>query len=126
MDLRRRLRERWARRSFLLVLAISAMPMGCHKGSARLSGHWRGISSEGSTRSADVLTNAFAAKMQLDVSGDIVTVTTPGGKESSHYRVVREDATTTVIASEGEAGADQETFTLVDAKTLKWTVVPGK
>jgi hypothetical protein len=118
MDLRRP--------SFLLVLAVSATLTGCHKGSARLSGHWRGVSSEGSTGSADVYANAFAAKMQLDVSGDIVTITTPGGKESSHYKVLREDATTTVIAAEGDAGTDQETFTLVDPKTLKWTVVPGK
>jgi hypothetical protein len=113
-----------------MLLSLGALSLailgGCHKGSARLAGHWRGVSSEGSSGSADVTAKAFAGKMQIDVTGDVVTVTTPAGKETGHYRVVSEDATTTVIATEGDSGAEQETFTLVDGKTLKWTVVPGK
>jgi hypothetical protein len=84
------------------------------------------VSAEGATGSAEATANSFAGKMQIDVSGDIVTVTTPGGKESGHYRVVREDPTTTVIATDADGAAEQETFTLVDAKTLKWNVVPGR
>jgi hypothetical protein len=104
------------------ILALAS----CHKGSSRLAGHWRGIRTEGTTGAAQGAGDAFAGKMQIDVAGDIVTVTTGTGKESGHYKVVREDSTTTVIATEAEGGSEQETFTLVDPKTLKWSVVPGK
>jgi hypothetical protein len=107
----------------LLVLAASG---GCSKGSARLAGHWRGVRAEGATGAAEAAADAFVGKMEIDVSGDIVTVTTPSGKETGHYRVVSEDKTTTIITTDTDGGADPQNFTLIDAKTLRWAVVPGK
>jgi hypothetical protein len=115
--------RRFAAYSFLLLLPLEA---GCSKGSSRLAGHWRGVRTEGTTGPAATAADAFAGKMEIDVTGDVVTVTTPSGKETGHYKVVSEDKTTTVITTDAEAGADPQTFTLVDAKTLKWSVVPGK
>jgi hypothetical protein len=64
--------------------------------------------------------------MQLDIAGDEVTVTSPAGTERGHYKVVREDATTTVIARDAKGGVDEETLTLVDPRTLKWNVSAGQ
>jgi hypothetical protein len=107
----------------LLLLATMA---ACSKGSSRLAGHWRGVRAEGDTGATGTAADAFAGKMEIDVTGDVVTVTTSAGKETGHYKVVSEDKTTTVITTDADGGADPQTFTLVDPKTLKWAVVPGK
>jgi hypothetical protein len=110
---------------FGLALLLAAAS-GCSKGSSRLAGHWRGVRAEGATGPSETAADAFAGKMEIDVTGDVVTVTTPAGKETGHYRVLSEDKTTTIISTDADGGADPQTFTLVDAKTLKWAVVPGK
>ena len=106
---------------FSLVLV-----MGCSHGSARLAGHWRGVRAEGITPSADDAANGFAGKMQLDVSGDVMTVTTGADKQSVHYKVVSEDKTTTVIATDKDGPTEPQTFTFVDEKTIRWQVIAGK
>jgi len=111
----------------LFVLALSlAGAEACAKGSSRLAGHWRGVRTEGVTGAAESAADSFAGKMQIDVTGDVVTVTTPDGKETGHYKVVSEDKTTTVITTDADGGTPPETFVLVDPKTLKWSVVTGK
>jgi hypothetical protein len=110
----------------VFVALLLTMTQGCSKGSARLAGHWRGIRAEGTTGPADTAANAYAGRMQIDVSGDVVTVTSPAGKETGHYKVVSEDKSTTVITTGPDGGAGSETFTLVDAKTLSWSVAAGK
>jgi hypothetical protein len=100
--------------------------LGCNHGSTRLAGHWRGVRAEGIPPSADDAANAFAGKMQLDVSGDTITVTTTAGKQSDHYKVVSEDKTTTVIATDKDGPGEPQTFTFVDDKTIRWQVIVGK
>lgn len=100
--------------------------VACNHGSTRLAGHWRGVRAEGVPPSADDAANAFAGKMQIDVSGDTITVTTLAGKQSDHYKVVSEDKTTTVIATDKDGPAEPQTFTFVDDKTIRWQVIVGK
>jgi hypothetical protein len=117
------------RASWLILGSLASLLLlasGCGKGSSRLAGHWRGVRSEGVPGAAGNAADAFAGKMQIDVTGDVVTVTTPDGKETGHYKVVSEDKTTTVITLDSDAGSPPETFTLVDPKTLRWAVVTGK
>jgi len=99
---------------------------GCSHGSARLAGHWRGVHAEGVPAGADDSANAFAGKMQLDVTGDLITVTTPTGKDSGHYTLVKEDKSTTVITTDKDGPKEPQTFAFVDDKTMRWMVVPGK
>jgi hypothetical protein len=111
--------------SRLPLLGLLALA-GCSHGSARLTGHWRGVHAEGVPTGTDDSANAFAGKMQLDVAGDLITVTTPGGKESGHYKLVSEDKTTTVITTDKDGPKEPQTFAFVDDKTMRWLVVPGK
>jgi hypothetical protein len=108
-----------------LVLGALALA-GCNHGSARLAGHWRGVRAEGVPASADDAANAFAGKMSIDVTSDVITLTTSSGKQSGHYKVVSEDKATTVIATDKDGPADPQTFNFVDEKTMRWQVVPGK
>ena len=98
----------------------------CNHGSTRLAGHWRGVRAEGVPPTADDAANAFAGRMQLDVSGDTITVTAASGKQSDKYKVVSEDKSTTVITTAKDGAANPQTFTFVDDKTMRWQVVPGK
>jgi hypothetical protein len=101
---------------------------GCNHGSTRLAGHWRGVRAEGVTPPVDDAANAFAGKMQLDFSGDTITVTATSGKQSDKYKVLSENPSTTVITTEKDGAANPQTFTFVGAgeKTMRWEVVPGK
>jgi hypothetical protein len=99
---------------------------GCSHGSARLAGHWRGVRAEGVPPAVDDAANGFAGKMQLDFSGNDITVTTASGKDSAHYKVVSEDKSTTVIATDKDGTSEPQTFTFVDDKTMRWQVIPGK
>ncbi len=111
--------RRW---SVLGVLFLA----GCSHGSARLAGHWRGVRAEGAPPNVASAAEAFAGKMQIDVSSDIITVTSPSGKDSGHYKLVSEDKTTTIITTDKDGPSDPQTFTFVDDKTMRWQVVPGK
>jgi len=118
--------RRQNRRRLVWPLVGLLLVVGCNHGSARLAGHWRGVRAEGVPPSEDDAANGFAGKMQLDVSGDVITVTTAAGKETGHYKVVSEDKGTTVIATDKDGPSEPQTFTFVDEKTLRWQVVPGK
>jgi hypothetical protein len=63
--------------------------------------------------------------MRLDVKGDVITVTTADDTRTDHYTVVREDTTTTVIATDLDGIGAPQTFTFSDPKTMKWAVTPG-
>jgi hypothetical protein len=101
---------------------------GCSHGSARLTGHWRGVRAEGVTPPADGAADAFAGKMLLEFSGDTLTVTATSGTQSGKYKVVSENPSTTVITTDKDGATNPQTFTFVGAgeKTMRWEVVPGK
>ena len=106
------------------LLALAA----CDKGSKRLAGRWHGTRAEGVTTDSVAAANTFAGKMQIEVTGDVIVVTTVNGKLTGHYRTVREDKDKVVIATtaEKDASAEEETFTFVDPKTMRWAVADGK
>ena len=55
------------------------------------------------------------------------TVTTAAGPpRKDGYKVISEDATVTVIATERDGLSDPQTFTFLDAKTMRWAASPGK
>jgi hypothetical protein len=108
-----------------LAFAVSGI-LGCHHGSSRLTGHWRGVRAEGVSWNVDDSANAFAGKMQIDVVSDAITVTTSQGSAAGHYKLVSEDKTTTVITTDTDGSNDPQTFTFVDDKTMRWQLVPGK
>jgi hypothetical protein len=64
--------------------------------------------------------------MLIEVSGDTITITTGSDKQSGHYKLLSEDKTTTVIATDKDGPTEPQTFTFVDDKTMRWLVVPGK
>ncbi len=116
--------------SFLALLALLAMIgalEGCKgSGSARLEGRWRGVRAEGVSADALAAANAFATQTEIDVHGELITVTTPKDHQSGKYRVVREDKSQVVIATDKDGPDDAQTFTIVDDKTIKWAVLEGK
>jgi hypothetical protein len=117
--------HRLARASLLLALVWAVT--GCHGGgSARLQGKWRGLRAEGVAASALATANTFATGMFLEVKGDGITVTTPKDKQAGRYKVVKEDKTTLVITTDKDGPAEPQTFTFVDDKTVKWTVMDGE
>jgi hypothetical protein len=109
-----------------LILSLFLVTTACGHGSSRLAGHWRGVHAEGAPGESEASANGFAGKMQIDVAGDEISVTTSAGKQSVHYKVLSEDKSTTVITTDADGPADPQTFTFVDPKTMRWAVVPGK
>jgi hypothetical protein len=115
--------NRLVRASILASLAMFAS--ACHHGSARFEGRWKGVRAEGVTGEAVAPANAFAVGTVLDVKGDSITVTTPKDKQSGRYKVVKEEKSVLVITTDRD-GDEQQKFTFVDDKTLKWAVQDGK
>jgi hypothetical protein len=107
------------------VALLGVALAGCSHGSTNLAGHWRGVRSEGVRSDVADATNAYASKLQLDVKGDVITMVTAKDSRADHYTVVTEDKTHTVIATDLDGESDPQTFTFVDAKTMKWAVSPG-
>jgi hypothetical protein len=109
-----------------LVFALAFAAVACHgAGSSRLQGKWKGLRTEGVGASSAPAANAFATGMTLEVKGDNITVTTPKDKQSGHYRVVKEDPIMLVITTDKDSDDDKQTFTFIDNKTLRWSVVDG-
>ncbi len=111
----------------VIALLGLCLVTACSHGSARLAGHWRGVRAEGAPAGAEDSANAFAGKMTIDVEGSSITVTTAAGPpRKDGYKVISEDATVTVIATERDGLSDPQTFTFLDAKTMRWAASPGK
>jgi hypothetical protein len=96
-------------------------------GAPQLQGKWKGTKVEGVGGDAQGSANSFASQIQLEVSGDVITVTYPKDqKQTGHYTVKKADKSTVVIAADKDGATSEETFTLVDDKTMKWSVDPGR
>jgi hypothetical protein len=108
-----------------IALALTLVACG-HSGSPRLEGRWKGKSVEGVAPEAQSAANAFATETEIDVRGNAITVVTPRDKQTGTYKVVREDKTQVTIVTDKDGPDDAQTFTLVDDKTLRWSVVEGK
>jgi hypothetical protein len=110
-----------------LLAACAGGAAACGRsGAARLEGHWHGVRAEGVSGDAQAAANSFASAMELDVKGDSITVSTSKDKQSGHYRIVREDKASVVVTTEKDGPDEPQTFTFVDAKTMKWSVLEGK
>jgi hypothetical protein len=64
--------------------------------------------------------------MELEVKGGSITVGVGGEKRSSHFEVEREERGTVTLVTDADGQTDRITFLLVDDKTIRWTVFPGK
>jgi hypothetical protein len=110
-----------------LLGAVLAVVAGCHgDGAARLQGKWHGVRAEGVAPETAMTANAFATATEIEVKGDAITVTTPKDKQSGRYRVVKQDKTMLIIATDKDGADDPQTFTFVDEKTVRWAVLDGK
>jgi len=96
--------------------------LGCGHGSKRLAGHWRGVRAEGVAPEVQTAANAFAGKMSIDVTGDVIVVTTATDKQSGHYKTTTDEKRKVVIVTDKDGTNDPQTFFLPDDKTLKWMV----
>ena len=105
---------------------VLGLLLGCGHGSKRLSGHWRGVRAEGVSPEVQTAANAFAGKMSIDVTGDVIVVTTATDKQSGHYKTTTDEKRKVVIVTDKDGANDPQTFFLPDDKTLKWMVDEGK
>lgn len=111
---------------FVSIVA-SAFMVACAKGGApRLEGHWKGTRADGVGGDMQTVANTFATQTEIDVKGDLITVTTPKDRQSGKYKVVREDKAQVVIVTDKDGPDDAQTFTFVDDKTMRWSVLEGK
>ncbi len=108
-----------------LALTLSLFG-GCGHGSKRLAGHWRGIRAEGVAPEVQTAANAFAGKMLIDVTDDIIVVTTATDKQTGHYKTVSDEKNKVVIVADKDGGSDEQTFNFVDEKTMRWAVTNDK
>lgn len=111
-------------RALLLVLATALATAACARGSKRLEGTWRGTRTSGVPGRVQNSADRWAAQLQMQFKGELVTVTTGGETSSSRYRVVREDKGSIVIVTEAER--TEETLAFENETTILWTVQPGK
>jgi hypothetical protein len=111
-----------------LAASCALLVASCGRGGpSRLEGHWRGVRAEGVAGEAqEGAANAFATAMELDVKGDSITVSTGKDRQSGRFRIVREDKATLVLTTEKDGPDEPQTFTFVDAKTMKWAVLEGR
>ena len=98
----------------------------CRTGAARLAGHWVGQKATGVATEAQAAANRFAAEMTLDFHGDTIAVKTERAKQTGHYRVLRDEATTVVIVTDEDGAGDEQTFTLEGDSTLSWSALKDK
>jgi hypothetical protein len=112
----------------LLTAALAVVSTAaCKSGSARLEGKWRGVRADGVSIETQAAANDYATKMEILAKGDTLTVTAPGSKKTGQYSVVKEDSEQLVIATDKAlSGTEKETFTFVDANTMRWMVAEGK
>lgn len=109
------------------LLTILVLLAACHKaGSPRLEGKWRGSKAEGILPSAQDTANQFALDTELDFEGDNVTVKTSTSKQSSKYKVVREDKRSIIIQTDADGPNEPQTFTFDSEKSMRWQIMPGK
>ena len=113
---------------FALAFALALVAAGCKHGSAKLEGRWRGMRAEGVTADVQAQADAFAVGTEIEVKGDSIAVITPAAKakQTGKYKVVKEEKTVVVLYTEADGQTDPQTFTFVDEKTMKWTIVDGK
>jgi hypothetical protein len=95
---------------------------GGSKGSKQLEGTWRGLGAEGVSGDSQALANQFAQTMQLEFKGDSLTVTSNGAKQSSPFRVLKEEKTVVQILPGTDTEGQPETFNMVDDQTMRWQV----
>ncbi len=107
------------------AVLIVASTLACSRGSSNLAGHWRGVRAEGVRGDAVDGANAYAAHMRVEVKGDSITLVTASGTRTDHYGVLEESAARTVITTDLDGAQAPQTFTFLDATTMKWTVSPG-
>jgi hypothetical protein len=103
--------------SVLLLLASCRIP-------SRLEGRWRGVRAEGVPAEMQAAANVFATGVHLEIRGNRLTVTTPKETQTGTFRVVQDTATSVVIATDKEDG--DETFDVIDDRTLRWQVAPPR
>jgi hypothetical protein len=115
-------------RAALIGFFAFAFAFACGKpGAAQLQGKWKGTKVDGVGGDTQGAANSFAGQMELDVKGDVITVTYPKDqKQTGHYTVKRADKNTVVIAPDADGPTAEETFTLVDDNTMRWSVDPGR
>ncbi|MEO9234204.1 MAG: hypothetical protein ABI421_12780 [Polyangiaceae bacterium] len=110
-----------------LALCLAACVSGCHKaGSPRLEGKWRGGKAEGVLPASQAAATQFALDTELDFNADNITVRTPSSKQSSKYKVVREDKRSIIIETTADGPGDPQTFTFDDERNMRWQILPGK
>jgi hypothetical protein len=105
-----------------LVLSLGLAASACHKGSSRLEGHWRGIRADGTPPAVLGQATAFASELELVASGNRITVVSGGRERTIEYTIQKESGAELVVVL---GGADLETFTFVDDKTMRWAVTEG-
>jgi hypothetical protein len=111
----------------IAAAALLAVACDAHAGSARLQGHWTGVAAEGVTGDALAAATAFAKATEMDVQGDRLTITSPKETQSGRYRVLKEDATTLVLATDRDGFEHPQTFVFTNRdETLRWSVLEGR
>jgi len=112
----------------IALLAVATLALvACKSGSARLEGKWRGQRADGVSLEAQAAANDYATKMEILAKGDQLTVIAPGSKKTGVYKVLKEDSEQLVIATDKNlTGAEKETFTFLDANTMRWSVAEGR
>lgn len=114
-------------RRIALALVVASLALACKGGSApKLEGRWRGIKATGVPSDQLTAANLFASSMELEFKGDQVSVHIGSEKQSGKYRVVKDDKTTVVIATDQDGPDDKQTFTFSNDHTMDWAVASGR
>lgn len=105
-----------------LSIALLFCAAGCkHQGSQKLEGHWKGQRADGVPETSVQAANVFAQGSDIYAQRDQITINTPGGRNAwAVYTIDKEDATTLVLHTDRDPGA--ETFMFNDTNTLVWKV----
>jgi hypothetical protein len=109
-----------------VALASVAVGLAACRHPSRLEGHWKGTKAAGVSGDEPAPANAYPAAMELEVKGDQIKVTTPRESQTGTFKVVKDESSTIVITTDKDGPESRESFTFVNDKTMKWTVMDGK
>jgi hypothetical protein len=108
------------------LAALASALVACATGPSRMQGHWRGIRAEGVGAGVESTADAFVRGLEIDVRGDVMSVTLAGERQVGRFRVVHEDSKKIVVITELDGPADPQEFGFGADGAMRWRALPGR
>jgi hypothetical protein len=108
-----------------MTLALVAL-VACSGHASKLEGRWRGTGVDGVPPESMAAASAFANGLEIEVKDDVLAVTVGGQRQTGHFKVDAEDASSISLHTDLDDKNDKQTFVFVNEKTVRWAPFDGR